>query len=250
MLKSWLVVLNSLSFWLVCKAFDFSLICEWDLCWYSNLSCRFFSLIILSMSCNSLLAWRISIERPPVILMGIPLCFICCFSLASFNICYLCLTFLNLINMYLQVFHFEFILFRILWVSWNWVAISFSILENFSTIISSRILSWAFYFLSSSSGTPMSWMLGRLTLSQRSLRLSSFLLIHFFSFSLYASFISTILSFTLNFTILAFRLKLKKLGKTTRPFRYDLNQILYYYTLEVRDRFKGLNVIDRVPDEL
>ena len=235
---------------LVCKAFDFSFIFEWDSCWYSNLGSRFFSFITLSMSCHSLLAWRISIEKSAVILMGIPLCVICCFSLASFNICYLCLTFLNLINMYLQVFHLEFILFRILWVSWNWVAISFSILENFSTIISSRILSWAFYFLSSSSGTPMSWMLGRLTLSQRSLRLSSFLLIHFFSFSLYASFSSTILSFTLNFTILAFRLKLKKLVKTTRPFRYDLNQILYYYTLEVRDRFKGLNVIDRVPDEL
>jgi len=43
---------------------------------------------------------------------------------------------------------------------------------------------------------------------------------------------------------------LKKVGKTTRPFRYDLNQILYDYTVEVRNRFKGLDVIDRVPDEL
>ena len=47
-----------------------------------------------------------------------------------------------------------------------------------------------------------------------------------------------------------FRLKLKKVGKTTRPFRYDLNQIPYDYTLEVRNRFKGLDLIDRVPDEL
>ena len=47
-----------------------------------------------------------------------------------------------------------------------------------------------------------------------------------------------------------FRLKLKKLGKTTRPFRYDLNQIPYDYTVEVRNRFKGLDLIDRVPDEL
>ena len=47
-----------------------------------------------------------------------------------------------------------------------------------------------------------------------------------------------------------FRLKLKKVGKTTRPFRYDLNQILYNYTVEVRNRFKGLDLIDRVPDEL
>jgi len=43
---------------------------------------------------------------------------------------------------------------------------------------------------------------------------------------------------------------LKKVGKTTRPFRYDLNQIPYDYTVEVRNRFKGLDVIDRVPDEL
>ena len=47
-----------------------------------------------------------------------------------------------------------------------------------------------------------------------------------------------------------FRLKLKKVGKTTRPFMYDLNQIPYDYTGEVRNRFKGLDLIDRVPDEL
>ena len=46
------------------------------------------------------------------------------------------------------------------------------------------------------------------------------------------------------------RLKLKKVGKTTRPFIYDLNQIPYNYTVEVRNRFKGLDLIDRVPDEL
>ena len=47
-----------------------------------------------------------------------------------------------------------------------------------------------------------------------------------------------------------FRVKLKKLGKTTKSCRYDLNQISYYYTVEVRNRFKGLDLIDRVPDEL
>ena len=47
-----------------------------------------------------------------------------------------------------------------------------------------------------------------------------------------------------------FILKLKKVEKTTRPFRYDLNQIPYDYTVEVRNRFKGLDLIDRVPDEL
>ena len=46
------------------------------------------------------------------------------------------------------------------------------------------------------------------------------------------------------------RLKLKKVGKTTKPFRYDLNQIPYDYTVKVRNRFKGLDLIDRVPDEL
>ena len=50
--------------------------------------------------------------------------------------------------------------------------------------------------------------------------------------------------------IAKFRLKLKKVGKTTRSFRYDLNQIPYDYTVEVRNRFKGLDLIDRVPDEL
>ena len=50
--------------------------------------------------------------------------------------------------------------------------------------------------------------------------------------------------------IAKFRLKWKKVGKTTRPVRYDLNQILYDYTVQVRNRFKGLDLIDRVPDEL
>ena len=50
--------------------------------------------------------------------------------------------------------------------------------------------------------------------------------------------------------IAKFRLKWKKVGKTTRPFRYDLNQIPYDYTVEVRNRFKGLDLIDTVPEEL
>ena len=50
--------------------------------------------------------------------------------------------------------------------------------------------------------------------------------------------------------IAKFRLKLKKVGKTTRSFRYDLNQIPYDYTVEVTNRFKGLHLINRVPDEL
>ena len=50
--------------------------------------------------------------------------------------------------------------------------------------------------------------------------------------------------------IAKFRLKLKKVGKTTRAFRYDLNETPYDYTVEVRNRFKGLDLIARVPDEL
>ena len=50
--------------------------------------------------------------------------------------------------------------------------------------------------------------------------------------------------------IAKFRVKQKKVGKTTRPFRYDLNQIPYNHTVEVRKRFKGLDLINRVPKEL
>ena len=92
--------------------------------------------------------------------------------------------------MCLGVFRLGFILFGTLWVSWTWVAISFSILGKFSAIISSNIFSWPFFL--SSSGTPMIRMLGCFT-SQRPLRLSSFLLI-LYSFFLSASFISTTLS--------------------------------------------------------
>ena len=52
------------------------------------------------------------------------------------------------------------------------------------------------------------------------------------------------------FLIAKFKLQLKKAGKTTRPFRYDLNQILYDYIVEATNRFKGLNLTDRVPEVL
>ena len=97
---------------------------------YSNLGCRLFSFITLSMSCQSLLAWRVSIERSAVILMGIPLCVICCFSLAAFSICSLCLIFVNLINMCLRVFRLG-----TLWVSWTGVIISFPVLRKFSSLL-------------------------------------------------------------------------------------------------------------------
>ena len=77
------------------------------------------------------------------------------------------------------MFCLGFILFWTVWISWTWVAISFHMLGTFSTIISSSIFSFPF-FLSSSSGTPMTQMLKCLTLSQRSQRLSSFLFTIFF----------------------------------------------------------------------
>ena len=109
--------------------------------------------------------------------MGSLLYVICYFSLAAFNMCSLCLIIFSLIHMCLGVFCLGFILFGILWISWTWVAISFFILWKFSTIISSSIFSCPFFL--SSSGTPMILNVGHLTLSQRSPRLSSFLLILF-----------------------------------------------------------------------
>ena len=52
------------------------------------------------------------------------------------------------------------------------------------------------------------------------------------------------------FLVAKFRLHFKKVGETTRPFRYDLNQIPYDYTVEVINRFRGFNLINRVPEEL
>ena len=62
--------------------------------------------------------------------------------------------------------------------------------------------------------------------------------------------VAQIMSHMIWFPIAKFRLKLKKGGKTTRPFSYDLNQIPYGYTVEVRNRFKGLDLRDSVPEEL
>ena len=106
-----LVVLNSLSFWVSVKLLISPSYLNEILSGYSNLGCRFFSFITLNMSCHSLLAWGVSIERLAVILMEIPLCVMCCFSLDVFNICSVYLMFVNLTNMYLGVFCLEFILF-------------------------------------------------------------------------------------------------------------------------------------------
>ena len=122
--RAGLVVLNSLSFCLPVKLLISPSYLIEILAGYSILGCRFFSFITLSMSCHSLLAWRVSVERSAAILMGIPSCVFCCFSLAAFNICSLCLIFV-LINMCLGVFCLGFILFGIFWVSWTWMTSPF-----------------------------------------------------------------------------------------------------------------------------
>ena len=114
--------------------------------------------------------------------MGIPLCVICCFSLADFNIFSFYLIFINLINMCLGMFHLWFILFGTLWVSWTWVTISFPILVFNSYLLKYFLMSFLFVFFFWDS------------YDLRSLRLSSFLLILFSS--LLHLFISTILSST------------------------------------------------------
>ena len=84
------MVLNSLSFCLSVKLLISPSYLNEILAGYSNMGCSLFSFITLSMSCHSLLAWRVPIEKSAFILMGISLCVICCFSLAAFNICSLC----------------------------------------------------------------------------------------------------------------------------------------------------------------
>ena len=140
----------------------------------------FFCLSTLNISCHSLLACRVSTERSAVNHMGFPLYVTCCFSFAAFNILSLCLISVNLISMCLDVFLLGFILYETL--HFLELIVSFSMLGKFSTIISSKILSLT-YFFSSSSETPITWMLACLILFQRSLKaiLNSF---HSFSFIL------------------------------------------------------------------
>ena len=116
-------------------------------------------------------------ERSAVKCMGFPLYVTCCFSLAACNILSLCLIFVSLTSMFVCVFILGFILYGTLCTFWIWLTISFSTLGKFSTIISSKMFLYPFFF--SYSGTPIIRMLVHLLLSQRSLRLSSVLFILF-----------------------------------------------------------------------
>ena len=117
--KAGLVVLNSLNFCLSEKLLISPSILNEILARYNNLGCRFFPFNTLNTSCHSLLACRVSAERSAVKHMAFPLYVTCCFSLATFNILYLCLVFVSLIIMCLGVFLLGFILYGTLCASWT-----------------------------------------------------------------------------------------------------------------------------------
>ena len=162
--KTDLVVLNSLNFCLSVKLVVSPSILNEILSRYSNLGCKFFPFRTLNISRHFLLAWGVSAERSTIKHMGFPLYIICCFCLAAFNILSLCLVFVSLISMCLGVFLFGFILYGTLCAALTWLSIPFSMLGKFSTIISSKIFSYPFFFFSS--WTPIIWMFVHLILSQ------------------------------------------------------------------------------------
>ena len=161
---------------------------------YSNLGCRLFSLITLSMSCHSLLAWRVSIARSAVIRMRIPLCVICCFSLAAFNICSLCLIFVSLINKLIKF-----------WVVLPWVypvldSLGFLNLGDYFLPLFREVFNYYLleYFLMAFLFVFFFWDFYDSNVGAFDIvpEVSEIVLISFNSFSLSASFISTILSST------------------------------------------------------
>ena len=144
------------------------------------------------MSCHSLLSCSVSVEKPADTLTGVSFYLICHFPLVPFNSLPLSLILVSLITTCVGVFLLGFILPGILCDSYTWSIISFPILGKFSATVSSNIFSSPFS-LSSPSGTHIMQMFMCLILSQKSLRLSSILLILFSIFCSEAV-ISTILS--------------------------------------------------------
>ena len=139
---------------LIWKAFDFSISSEGESCWIDILGCRFFIFITLNISCCSLLACRVSVEKSADNLMGVPLYVICHFPLVAFDILSLPLIFVSSSIMHLVVFLLGFILPGTLCASWTWLTISFPRLWKFSNIISLSIFSGPFSPYSPS-GTPI-----------------------------------------------------------------------------------------------
>jgi len=134
------VVLNSLNFCLSWKLLISPSNLNESLAGQSILGCRFFPFITLNISCHSLLACRVSVEKSADSLMGVPLYVICHFSLVAFNILSVSLIFVGLIFMCLSVFLLGFILPGTLCASWTWFTVSFPILGKVSAIISKYFL--------------------------------------------------------------------------------------------------------------
>ena len=140
------MALDSFNFFLSKKLFISPLILKELFAGYSNLGCRFFSFSTWNISCHSLLAYRVSAEWSAIKSMRCPLYVTCCFSLAAFNILYLNLVFVSLISMCLGMFLLGFILYGALCASWTLLAIFFSMLGMFSTIISSTVFPYPSLF--------------------------------------------------------------------------------------------------------
>ena len=154
MLESWFSGTEFFNFCYSEKLFIFPSVLNEILARYSDLGFRFFFQYFktINISFYSLLACRVFAVTSAVKPMGFPLYVTCCFSLAAFNIISLCLVFVSLISMCLGMFLLGFIPYGTLSDSYTWLTISFSMLGNFSSIISSKIFSYTFFF--SSSGTP------------------------------------------------------------------------------------------------
>ena len=146
--KADLVVLNSLNFCFSEKILISPSILNEILAGYSNLGCRLSPFSTLNISCHSLLACRVSAERSAVKHVGFPLHVTRCFSLAAFDILYLCLVFVSLISMYLGMFLLRFILCGTLCLL-DLIDYFLFMLGKFSNVVSSKIFSCPFFFSSS-----------------------------------------------------------------------------------------------------
>ena len=123
-------MLNSLKFCLSRKLLISSSDLNENLAGWSFLGCKFFPFITLNISCHSLLACRVSVEKSADSLMGVPLYVICHFPLVAFNILSLSLIFVGVIIVCLGVFLLGFMLPGTLCASWSWLIISFPMLVS------------------------------------------------------------------------------------------------------------------------
>ena len=145
-------MLNSLNFCLSVRLPIFPSILNEILARENNFVCRFFPFSTFNIPCHYFWPAEFLAAGSPIKRVGFPLCVTYCFSLAAFNILSLCLIFVSLISMCLGMFLLGFIPYGTLCASWTRSTIFFSFLGKFSTIISSKIFSYPFFF-SSFSGT-------------------------------------------------------------------------------------------------